>query len=133
MQAKLIDAWRWPTIQVGGQEFVKGIWRPVEIESEKGAKASEWLKVKHEKVASVNATPKAASLAVENNIDLSVIVGSGEDGKVLVSDVKKAKKALDDALEIDDLEVPKELEDGTLEIGTQLPELKVLVEAENES
>ena len=106
MQAKLIDKYRWPTIQVGGQEFVKGIWRLVEIESEKGAKASEWLEVDNLEsdapVTEWNATSSAVKFAEENNIDLSIIIGSGEDGRVVMPDVKKAKKELDNALEAED-------------------------------
>ena len=90
MQAKLIDKYRWPTIQVGGQEFVKGIWRLVEIESEKGAKASEWLEVENEEQKTIDATVRAVNLAEANSLDIGTVAGSGDDGRVLVSDVKKA-------------------------------------------
>lgn len=36
----------------------------------------------------VEATPSATRLAVENNIDLAKVAGSGTDGRILIGDVK---------------------------------------------
>ena len=41
-----------------------------------------------EKPGPVEATPSATKFAVENNINLARVVGSGTDGRILVGDVK---------------------------------------------
>lgn len=57
---------------------------PVELEPEEA----------FELVVELNATPTAVELAEENDLSLALIEGSGDDGKVLVGDVRAALELL---------------------------------------
>jgi pyruvate/2-oxoglutarate dehydrogenase complex dihydrolipoamide acyltransferase (E2) component len=57
------------------------------------------------------ATPDAASLAAENNIDLESVQGTGQAGKILVGDVRKLIVPEEEDYGIPaDREVPEEYE-----------------------
>lgn len=77
---------------------------------------SDLKKLKEPTKAKLNGSPSALKYARDNNIDLTDFVGSGEDGKIMLKDVKALKPE----------ETPKPSEPGP----STLPEPKVTPEPE---
>lgn len=81
------DGPEWPVTAFGGKTYTRGAWAPVPDGAHDEARNHPMLDVR-ERVAEIDATDAARELAAEHDIDLATVEGTGEDGRVLVSDVR---------------------------------------------
>lgn len=88
------DEYRYAHVRVGGREFNKGeATRLAEHEMTQEIRQSALLEVREVTPAGervVDATNAARVLAAELGVDLASIVGTGEEGKIVKSDVERA-------------------------------------------
>lgn len=92
MQAKAKTPY--PVTAFTGREFVPYEWRDIPAGSEDEARRNPFLILRDDNsppppdAVEVDATDAARALAAEHGIDLAAVEGSGENGRVLVSDVR---------------------------------------------
>ena len=88
---KVKDSHRWARVRVSGHEFTKAGEVMAEGLVDDEMRQSDLLQIEPVEASDpVPATSAAEELAVEEGIDLHQVAGSGEDGRVLVRDVREA-------------------------------------------
>lgn len=87
MQAKVKEEYFLSSARSAGVEFVKSEWRPVPAAAEEEVSNASFLEIFEE--SEINATDAAKVIAEEGGIDLTMVEGSGDDGKILKPDVVK--------------------------------------------
>jgi pyruvate/2-oxoglutarate dehydrogenase complex dihydrolipoamide acyltransferase (E2) component len=82
-------SYRWPRARVAGQEFTKRGEMLAQGYINDEIRASPLLEIDPVAEPEVDATDAARALAAEHGVDLATVPGSGEDGRVLVDDVRE--------------------------------------------
>ena len=123
MRAKVNDESRFPIItSCAGREFVKFEYREVPAGLEDEAKANPFLEIETEEPAAaelpvslslppkgeVDATESALALATESDVDLSLVEGTGVEGRIIKPDVERFLAEI--MVEESDEELPEEVE-----------------------
>lgn len=83
----------------GGRHYPIDEWRPVPAGCEEEARNNPYLDTREysepTKPVELDATDAAVGLALEYNLDLSTVEGTGADGRILKSDVQKVLDSYD--------------------------------------